>query len=220
MEFWTDEDTGIVYVSHSSLCVGDYGGAGSVGEANIRALADTEGACERFGAYYSKQLWLPDTPENREIIEALDDYPLVSDEAHAEVELEWEREAFDSCYRRDLERELPELVALILEPLNGDEWYELYRAAMEAENQYPTMEYSGAYLPIKRIADTFRELCAERAERMALEESAAAFAAAGLSFDLSDPTDSLVAADWLEENDHAALAAYLRERTAAEQPAE
>src|SRR5215203_1640249 len=102
------------YVSCDALTVGDYGGYGTVGEANIRSLEkEQEDTLIRYGHYYSKQLWLADTPDNREIIRRLeDDYPLYDEEEHSRVEMEWEEEAWDNygladlknIYRRDRDR--------------------------------------------------------------------------------------------------------------------
>src|SRR5215211_9312434 len=96
------------YISCDALTVGDYGGYGTVGEANIRSLEREQTDNDypvhiEHGAYASKQLWLFDTPENREIIKRLeDDYPLVDEEEHSRVEMEWEMEAWDDYGLADL----------------------------------------------------------------------------------------------------------------------
>jgi hypothetical protein len=159
MDHYQDDD-GQPYISCDWLHVSEYGGAGSVGEANIRALENEDGAFIRHGAYYSRQLWLPDTEENRDLIESLErNYPLVDEEIHSEVELEWERAAWESYGRTDLNDSLPDdLGEIIDDDLTENDQWECYRKAMEQENAYPAMEYSGAYLPIKRIQNTYAEL--------------------------------------------------------------
>lgn len=168
MDFWED-DEGVAYVSCDLLLVGDYGGAGAVGEANIRALTDTEGAVERHGAYYSRQLWLPDTEENRAILEDLErDYPLVDDEVHSQVEMEWEEEAWDSYGKADLLRGLPDGLDEIAEgDLTDADLWECYKSAMESTNSYPRMEYSGAALPLDRIQEAFTDAVLVKLQELA-----------------------------------------------------
>ncbi len=102
METWTDED-GQVWISCDALATGDYHPGADYGEANIRYLEDGEDAFVSHGAHGHKQLWLPDTPENRELVEYLEhDYPLLSDQTHAEVISDWEEEAWGSWIRHDL----------------------------------------------------------------------------------------------------------------------
>ena len=81
-------DDGVAQITHSVLCVGDYGGTGTIEEANIRALQDREGAKIEYGHYHFRALWLPDNEDNREILRRLDNYPLIDDRIHSEVELD------------------------------------------------------------------------------------------------------------------------------------
>lgn len=215
MDHHTDEETGDLYISCDALSVGDYGGSGSVGEANIRALRHEPGAWVRRGHYSSRQLWLPDTPENRDTVRFLEEeYPLYDDEEHSRVEMEWEESAFDDWALADLRGELPAHVNDVLDTLEGQQWFALYREAMEAENQYPTMEYSGAHIPVKRIAGAFRAACEELAWLQFCDE----LKATGIpEFDADDDTDALIAADWLCDHGHEALAEYLRAEVEARQ---
>jgi hypothetical protein len=174
MEFWTDEDTGIEYISCGALCVGDYGGAGSVGEANIRSLeAECDEAVIRHGYYSFRQLWLPATPHWQEVVEKLEEnYPLYDDESHSEVESEWEEEAWRDFGRKDLLRGLAKAMGDELEEiaegdLSEDDLWECYRGAMEETNNYPAYENSGTCLPIGRIQEAFNRLIVAKLEELA-----------------------------------------------------
>jgi hypothetical protein len=103
--------------------VGDYGGYGTVGEANLRSLREmfpdivviTSGM---FGARsatftFDPLFFAADESDKedeersqwvslRETIEGLEDYPLLDDEMHWEVEEEWKVEAWNSFQRHDL----------------------------------------------------------------------------------------------------------------------
>ena len=199
---------GRVFLSHDSLVVGDYGGAGSVGAGNLKALRESkEGAIEvilerdlRVGIPYRStagdwiwndycpepdttmievlydysgcQAFILDTPDNREIIAALDDYPAINDETISEVEMTWESEAWDSWLRADLLCTLPDDYGTDENPdqsslrdraneIGDSDLFELYRQAMNETNTYPTPEYSGVHVDVDRIKDAFRDLVEE-----------------------------------------------------------
>jgi hypothetical protein len=157
MEESEDED-GVKYISCDVLCVGDYGGASSVGEANIRALGeDYPDSITRHWPYSTRQLFLPDTPETREIIEHLErDYPLYNEEEHSKVEMEWEQEAWESWLRSDLVRTLEDrLKEWAEDTATGDQLWEAYRWAMEKENEYPIMENNGCCVRTDEIQESF-----------------------------------------------------------------
>ena len=87
--------------------MGDYGGYGDIGEANIRALQDEPGAYVRTGGYGHRQLWLPDNEDNRELIERLErDYPIYCEDSLSEVQQEWADEAWEDFGRWDSLRDL------------------------------------------------------------------------------------------------------------------
>lgn len=153
IEFWTDGH-GASWVSHSTCCFVAYSGGGSAGTANIRFLerAYQEEVFVRYGGYYSIQAWLPDNAENREIFEALDDYPCFDDELVSEVEME--ASAWESWLQSDLVRTLPEFLQDASKTV--DLW-SAYRNAMDSTNTYPVAEYSGVSVDVDRIQDAFRE---------------------------------------------------------------
>ena len=155
------------YISCNALTVGDYGGSGSMGEANIRCLESETPDEDYFifhGSHGHKQLWLKDTPEHRELVEGLErDYPVLDDEEMCRVELEWESEAWDGWVKNDLLKGLPdELREVIEDDLDNDVLFTLYRESMEATNTYPTPEYSGVHVDIDRIQKTFNNLVLEK----------------------------------------------------------
>lgn len=130
-------------------------------------------AIEFYGGHGSTELWLLDSEETRETLDALDDYPAVSDEAVSEAEMEAETDAWDNWLRLDLMSTLPDDVAddapegtLSLreaaESMSGDMW-ECYREACEATNTYPEIETGGGvYVDLDRIAPAFREAVESR----------------------------------------------------------
>lgn len=191
---------GVRYQSHDSLSFGDYGGAGSVGRANIDALreqfpaSDTaegtfrhvhNGVYEEtdyygrptikgtpklimlFGAYASEAAYIREDCA-AETLAALDDYPLLDEERHSEIELEWEDAAWESYARADLIASLSEATRDAWEAAGEPEDVALqaYRDAMEETNSYPETEHSSSYIPVDRIADEFgARLGAELARR-------------------------------------------------------
>lgn len=193
----TDTTTinGITYLTHSSLTTGDYGGAGSVGVANLRTLANiVEELAQEEGAplttevhhvgpshwqrategrawsdddpiesavvivcygYGGQQAWVREDVEDlAECIACLEDYPLLDDDEHSAVEMEWEDEAWNSWLRDDLLRTLEDEVR---EKYEDDETalHNAYIAAMQSENAYPVSEYAGVHVDVSRIADAF-----------------------------------------------------------------
>jgi hypothetical protein len=210
---------GSVWLSCDYLVTGDYGGAGSVGAANIKVLLDehkgrieqysmsnwhydppqqlTGGVhsswedikpepdttmVETYGAYSSTQVWLRDTPETRELLASLEDYPAIADDAISEVEIEWESEAWDRWLRSDLIRALRKFPAWDLElnettigdladDIGSSDFFELYREAMEATNTYPEPEYSGVYVDVKRITAALAGLVLDYCKAKAIENA-------------------------------------------------
>jgi hypothetical protein len=175
---------GVEYVSHSSLVAGDYGGAGAVGEANIRSILeaageewDTQNVSWRewdradnmrqwdkdepitapvvvvYYAYNGRKVWVRrDVEELLELVDGLEDYPLIDDDMHSSVMMEREDEAWESWVRDDLER----LTGLDLDDYNDTDLHNAYLEAMDATNTYPVDEYSGVHIDVERIADEFK----------------------------------------------------------------
>lgn len=242
-----------VFVSSSALECGDYGGAGSVGMANIKwakqygahyfvsmsnvhswrnicgarnagvnvvsemAFSNyrstgtgldwvTDYAARQHaaahpviitqGGYSSEKAWFAlDVEELREELEALDGYPVISDDMLSEVESEWEWEAVTDYGRSDLERaardiftehaaarfpdeladeladELTDELSDIFAALPADEFFEIYRQAAEDENAYPETEYMSAYIDSDRLGPVMGRLFLQQLEAKAAAES-------------------------------------------------
>ena len=195
-----DETTkyGHKYLSPSCCTYGDYGGAGSVGIANVRAILEMEEfqdsilrltyrvwenvdkwnddftdwqTIEEFkihgppkvvylvGGYGSRTIWLLECEETNDIIACLADYPLLDEELHSEVEMEWEEEAWDSYVRYDLYSAMDEELQEAIDeqkPTDG-KLYEAYRLAMESTNTYPVCEHAGVHIDTKAIQDEYED---------------------------------------------------------------
>lgn len=206
------DDSECWMISHELLCVGDYGGAGSLGEANIRAMEDTEGAYTEYGSHNFRQLWLPDTKDNRETIDGLDDYPSVDDEKVSEVEGEWEKEAWDSWVRSDLLRTIDVEIRDVVEDFHDDLLWECYREAMEKTNTYPTPEYDGVHIRVKDIQEVFGRLLIEELLCRTWGESVAAGG--------PETGGTAILSDWCEETGHhlANVVRYLADQEREEVP--
>jgi hypothetical protein len=189
---------GITFITNSALSVGDYGGAGSVGQANlqsIKSIINSEQlvlenatyrewnnaggyygsnstdkritkahAVELYGGYGSKTIWVrEDCDALAECVNALSDYPLIDDEEHSRVEMEWEQEAWDNYVREDLERTLKEDTKEWFHAVTFDDdtLFSCYRAAMDATNTYPVPEYDSVHIDIERISDAYADALLE-----------------------------------------------------------
>lgn len=185
---------GITFITNSALSVGDYGGAGSVGQANIQTLHsiineeqlilehvtyrewDNAGgyygsdstdkriteahAVELYGGHGSKTIWVREDCEAlAECVNALSDYPLIDEEEHSRVEMEWEQEAWDNYVREDLYATLREDsdAERRADTFDDDTLFACYRAAMDATNTYPEAEYEGVHIDIERISDAYEQ---------------------------------------------------------------
>ena len=110
--------------------------------------------------YCTKQLWLLENDdENTDTIAALSDYPLVDEEVHSQVELDWEERAWDDWVRHDLWCALPEELQDKIDdqkPSDG-KLFNAYRLAMEETNTYPTHEYSGTHVDVDKISEAYEQ---------------------------------------------------------------
>ncbi len=208
--------TARAYVSCDYFCVGDYGGAGSVGESNIRSLQDDEGAFVEWGGHGSKTLWLPDTPENRSLIERLErNYPVIDEGLMSEVESEWETEAWESWLRNDLLHEVGKTHPALSEWASTlDDLFEIYRRAMDDTNTYPTVEYSGVHVDVDRIKLFFAMSVSDRLADAITDANIQSGANERFAWSTNE-TDRKIFADYVADNwrDPRAgpLADYLRD---------
>ena len=117
---------------------------------------------ELYGSYGSRSVYVRKSCEIlREVVDALENYPLISDETCGEVEMEWENEAWECWVRSDLIATLDNDTQEKIERVEDSALFQAYRDAMEACNEYPVAEGSGVYVAVDRIAPTFAEYVAE-----------------------------------------------------------
>jgi hypothetical protein len=188
------------YVSPGACSFGDYGGAGSVGLANIRSIVKSAGDsvhCASYndfhraaddesrayesdetaeiralvasdapplvfnltGDYSSETVFiLEDSELGVETLESLESYALLDEEESSNIELEWENEAWENYIRVDLERAAwPEDEPAGYDGMSDSDKFEAYRHAMEVKSEYPEPEYTGVYVRVERIAESYRE---------------------------------------------------------------
>jgi hypothetical protein len=173
------------YIYHDCLTVDDYGGAGSVGAANIQDMKKEHNWIQTYmsdipgndytapvfedmpapelisavGSYGSETLYVrADIWESSEY-DCLNDYPCLNDETISEIEMKWEMEGFDSWARSDLFRDLPAREQDKLDAMDNNAHADLvwlaYKLAMEDCNEYPVPEYSGVHIPVDNIQESF-----------------------------------------------------------------
>lgn len=176
---------GIQWVSHDLLAVGDYGGAGSVGEANLRYLrcefdfesahlissfinvdgnleaCPPESAATRvlilYESFGSVTAFLHPEIADR-ILESLENYPVLDDQILTEVETEWEKKAFgDGEEFEDFVSEARATVARSLTP--NTRWYVYLEAASELDIR-PEFQYTSAYIREEKIARRYWQILA------------------------------------------------------------
>lgn len=213
-----EEVPGQWWISCDVLCVGDYGGAGDIGEANIRALERDkekggEETYEEHGSHGYRQLWLLDTDDNRDIIVQLqENYPLYDEEEHSDVQIEWEWEAFDSYYDEELLSHLDDDSEGYLwreyadDCLSKENRFRIYRRAMDDTNTYPTPEYNGVHVRIDRIQGTYAVLirrdCSGRIKKLRGWED--------WNHSQTDALHWAIMADWVDEAGDGKLAGWMR----------
>lgn len=102
-------------------------------------------------------------PATEELLGALEEYPLLDDEVHSEVEMEWEDAAWNDWVCQELVAALDdeELKEWAEGGANADDPYSLFRCAchraMEECNVYFTFEHASAYVDVGRIASAFEK---------------------------------------------------------------
>jgi hypothetical protein len=146
----------VEYTTHDCLTFGDYGGAGSVGLANIRFLKEAhpdfihaymqdvpgneytepvfEGSAPAMiwvvGSYASETVYIrADIWTENEYGESLENYPAFDDEIISEIESDWESEGFEIWARSDLYSGLPERNQTTLENMTPEKQADIMWAA-------------------------------------------------------------------------------------------
>lgn len=159
----------LVYVPPA--CSGsDYNG-GALARANARALrelAESEGlvSFELHGGHGSHGTAFPlweRSDELARVLEALEDYPVVDEDAHSEEELADEEQAWDSWIRSDFARALQEETGVDVSDVEDGALRELLHARMEAAGRYFEHSDEGPHVDVDELADGV-----ERSELLAL----------------------------------------------------
>ena len=101
------------YCTHSLLVYGDYCNTGAVGKSNVEYVMSQTDLVERLGlsevndAYNTTSVLIPiealKDSELVEILEALDNYPVLDETSYYETELEMQDDCWESYARRDFE---------------------------------------------------------------------------------------------------------------------
>ena len=145
-------------ISCDFISFGDYDNSCAVERANIRYLKENN-LIEKLetGSYGYEKAWLLDTPENRELLNSLFDYPCFDDELVSEIENEIETEYIKDC-ASDLHKLLSEDMQQALQEIYifDDIDVECYRKACETSNTYFEVESGGnGYIDFKRIVKDY-----------------------------------------------------------------
>lgn len=160
----------------SQYCTGsDYSG-GSVTESNYRVLlAECERISEEQGladegkmffqtfwgghGTYAIALHIDKTPrEVFDIMAALEDYPLISDDDHSELEFEQQVEAWERWGAQEYAQELEKRFEGDCDDVEPDKLYEHFEAAREAANVYwEDQSGAGQYIDMRRVAAAAEE---------------------------------------------------------------
>ena len=159
---------------------GDYGGS-TVDRANMLAIKKMfpEFITIRHGSYHSEwavieeeNLWLMHQKfdEFKDVIEGLENYPLIDEDTHSDLEMELQNESWSDYYRKEFKEALlksytnhldqmgEEEIDLIsdkldgMETAEGDPLYTIFREWQELANEYWVCEDAvSAYISIENI---------------------------------------------------------------------
>lgn len=99
--------------------------------------------------------------EIREAIDGLEDYPLLNEEDHSELEIEQQNEAWENWAKSDFIKECAKYLEVDPYELGeqaeaaGVDWFVIFRAAEEKANVYwEDQQGAGQWINVKRVADT------------------------------------------------------------------
>lgn len=152
------------YISHDHIQYGDYDNSCAVERANVRYLEQNHAADLHIetGCYGYRAAWLPDTEENRELLDSLDNYPAFDDELVSEIESEIESDYIKDnddiarVYTPEPLRSI--LIDCDLQHINP----EIYHAAKEADNAEFIVHSGGnGHINLQRLAPTYNRLLLE-----------------------------------------------------------
>ena len=136
---------------------------GSVTVSNHRVFLEDfgklNGVHDVYGGYgtYAVAIRLDAiTPEMLEVFEALEDYPLISEDDHSEVEMQSQDEAWQSWAKHDFTKELTAKFPALEEKINempDEELFLLFYALADRANEYWENETgNSAWIRLERVA--------------------------------------------------------------------
>lgn len=105
--------------------------------------------------------------EIREALEGLEDYPLLDEQDHSNLEIEQQDEAWDNWAKDDFIKECAKDLEIDPDELTeraeeaGIEWYTIFRAAVEKANVYwEDQQGAGQWIDLDRVADAATDFIA------------------------------------------------------------
>jgi hypothetical protein len=162
---------GKFYYAPALLSFGDYDNSSAIERANVREFLSKFSECcgSEFlhlkGAYYSESIYIDVMTQNTEIIEilqGLENYPAINDEAVGEVEMELNDQAWDCCYKDQFLKLLAERFGKYSIEAPTDKEGDLRQFFEEHAvivNEYWVIESGGnSYIDVKRIVKSVEEI--------------------------------------------------------------
>lgn len=117
-------------------------------------------------------LWDELDDEIKEALAGLEDYPLLDEEAHSELEMKLQDEAWEENYREEFKKEVTKIIDEEEDedgewPASDDDADTLFRLAMETSNEQWIHENLGSwpYLHLDRIASAAAQILTGEVER-------------------------------------------------------
>jgi len=156
----TDND----FLTPDILSGSDYGSSGSVEVSNHRVWLERYGKLPNvydvYGGHgtFAVAIRLDSiTPEMIEDLNALEDYPVLDEEDHSEVEMEAENESWENCYRSDFTRALAKKFPALeekIDDLTTEQVDSIFYELMERTNTYWEHETgNNAFVRVERVAE-------------------------------------------------------------------
>lgn len=157
-----DEEPHATWAEFPYTAHGDYVGHADVGAANYRVFKDDYSEHKDIafisGDYgFQAVIYNTETKDEEilDILKKIKDYPLIDEDLHSEVTMEWENEAWDNWARSDFKSELHKLfpdLEDVIDDISDDGIWTIFHDACEEANEYWACETSGAWIDIKRVA--------------------------------------------------------------------
>lgn len=119
-----------------------------------------------YGDYSYRQVWIrKDIDEQEKYTNRLENYPCLDEGKMTEIELDWEYKAWNDWLKSDLISSLPDGIQYLVDDMDNNQLFSLYRQVMEECNEYPEVEYDGVYVDVDRISETFGKLVVEASKQ-------------------------------------------------------